>query len=55
MCHSYVSVTTYYKNFTQRDVRDVDMSHGTGITYRHFAGPVLWPFGFGATGTRAHA
>lgn len=40
-------MTTYFKNFTQRDVRDVDLSHGTGVTYRHFDGPVLWPFGYG--------
>jgi len=30
-------------------VRDVDLSHGTGITYRHFAGDVLWPFGSGGS------
>ena len=32
--------TTYFKNFTARDVRDVDLAHGSGVTYRHFAGPV---------------
>eukprot|EP01051_Picozoa_sp_SAG22_P005385 SAG22_NODE_318_length_12494_cov_18.507705_2_plen_215_part_00 len=43
--------TTYLKNFTERDVRDVDLAHGSGITYRHFAGPVLWPFGTGLSYT----
>jgi beta-glucosidase len=43
--------TTYFANFTQRDVRDVDLASGTGITYRHFSGPVLWPFGFGLSYT----
>ena len=33
-------VTSYFANFTERDVRDVDLAHGTGITYRHFDGPV---------------
>ena len=39
--------TVYFKNFTARDVREVDLSRGTGVTYRHFSEPVLWPFGFG--------
>ena len=43
--------TTYFKNFTARDVRDVDLAHGSGVTYRHFAGPVLWPFGAGLSYT----
>ena len=29
----------------------MDLSHGTGITYRHFDAPVLWPFGFGLSYT----
>ena len=39
--------TTYHSNFTGRDVREMDLRANGGVTYRWFAGPVLWPFGFG--------
>jgi len=31
-------VTTYYPNITARDIRDVDLASGGGITYQYFSG-----------------
>jgi len=41
----HLQVTTYFANFTARDIRETDMRAAGGITYRHFDGPVLFPFG----------
>lgn len=37
-------MTTYYSNFTVRDVRDVDLSAEGGITHGWFNGSVLYPY-----------
>ena len=45
-------VTMYYPNITSsRDIRDMDLSSGQGITHSYFKGPVLFPFGAGISYT----
>jgi len=44
-------VTTYFANFTRRDIRETDLRAAGGITYLHFGGPVIYPFGHGLTYT----
>lgn len=39
--------TSYYKNFTARDIREVDLRSGRGLTYWWHQDPVLFPFGWG--------
>jgi hypothetical protein len=40
--------TTYFANFTAtRDIREVDLQKGRGVTYWWMKDPVLFPFGFG--------
>jgi hypothetical protein len=36
--------TTYFSNFTSRDIRDVNLSDAGGITHEWFSGPVLYPY-----------
>ena len=38
---------SYPKSFTQRDIREVNMTAGTGTTYWWYTGPVIYPFGWG--------
>jgi beta-D-xylosidase 4 len=45
-------VTMYYPNITTtRDIRDMDLSSGEGITHSYYKGPVLYPFGSGISYT----
>jgi hypothetical protein len=37
--------TTYFKNFTRRDIREVNLTAGDGLTYWWHTAPVLYPFG----------
>ena len=39
--------TSYLKNFTSRDIREVDLRAGRGLTYWWHTDPVLYPFGWG--------
>jgi hypothetical protein len=39
--------TSYLKNFTARDIREVNLTAGDGLTYWWHEGPVLYPFGHG--------
>lgn len=43
--------TTYFQNFTRRDIREVDMRAGTGTTYWWMTDPVLFKFGYGMSFT----
>ena len=44
--------TVYLANYTQRDIREVDLRGGpAGTTYWWHTDPVLWPFGFGLSYT----
>merc|ERR1712232_1128107 len=43
--------TTYYANFTKRDIRVTDLEIDGGVTYRWFDGPVQWPFASGLSYT----
>eukprot|EP00040_Diaphanoeca_grandis_P037541 m.245586 g.245586 ORF g.245586 m.245586 type:complete len:1015 (+) comp33837_c3_seq28:144-3188(+) len=43
--------TTYLKNFTSRDIREVDLKAGRGTTYWWHTDPVLFQFGFGLSYT----
>ena len=36
-------MTTYYSNFTARDIRDVNLATSGGVTFQWFSGPVLYP------------
>jgi hypothetical protein len=38
--------TTYFKNFTRRDIREVNLTAGDGLTYWWHTAPVLYPFGY---------
>jgi hypothetical protein len=44
--------TNYFTNFTVRDIRNTDLAADGGVTYRHFAAPVLFPFGWGLSYTQ---
>jgi hypothetical protein len=39
--------TTYFSNFTARDIRAMDLRAQGGITHNYFQGPVMFPFGSG--------
>jgi len=41
----------YLPSFTKRDIRDTDLSSGSGITHMYFNGPVMFPFGHGLSYT----
>lgn len=41
----------YHANFTQRDIRDVDLQSAGGITHQYFNGSVLFPYGYGLSYT----
>jgi beta-glucosidase-like glycosyl hydrolase len=41
------AMTWYDSNITARDIRDMDLASGGGITHGYYKGPVLFPFGFG--------
>lgn len=43
--------TTYFGNFTERDIRDVNLRSGSGTTYWWMQDPVLFPFGYGLSTT----
>lgn len=43
--------TTYFKNFTKRDIREVNLTAGDGLTYWWHTAPVLYPFGWGLSFT----
>ena len=44
-------VTWYPESITSRDIHDMDLNSGEGLTHLYYTGEVLWPFGFGLSYT----
>lgn len=43
--------TSYFANFTKRDIREVNLTAGDGLTYWWHTAPELYPFGHGLSYT----